>query len=82
VLASRRVVNLTWYDNPPDAPAPGQYAAVDYVAAWGDGTVECGYVVWFRQGENPFRLVRQEQNFVERAAAKSADGLDQFNCPG
>jgi hypothetical protein len=86
VAEGRRVVKVTWYDNPPDAPRAGTYAAVDYTGAYEKMALECGYVVWFHDGAAGWRLVRQEQNLIPRdqAAAMSPEQLAEvkreFHC--
>jgi hypothetical protein len=67
----RRIVRVTWYENPPDAPEPGIYAAADYVASAEKLYFECGYVVWFwRDGR--FRAVRHEKGVASKNNLKKA----------
>jgi hypothetical protein len=59
----RQIGRLTWYSNPPGAPA-GHYGAVDYVASH---TLqdECGYQIWYRPAPDAdLRLIRQETTFL------------------
>ena len=62
----RRVVELSWYDNPPDAPEPGTYVAADFSADFAGLEFACGYLMWRAEPDGSFRLVREEQNFIDR----------------
>jgi uncharacterized protein DUF4019 len=61
-----RIVALTWYINPPNAPAPGIYVAADYERSYSALALNCGYVVWLREGSGRYRLVREETNILGR----------------
>ena len=82
-----RVVKVTRYQDPPNAPGPGLYIAVDYAAEHANLAFECGYVVWRRNGAGPFGIVRHERGFVTREVAAKSDAgqLTQFRaqmrCP-
>lgn len=80
------VTRLTWYVNPAGAPRPGVYVAVDYERSYANLTMNCGYLVWYREGEGRYRLTRQENMVVARnAGTPSADELAQLRqasrCP-
>lgn len=64
----RTPVAVTWYDSPAGVE-PGIYAAVDFAGEADKLLLLCGYVVWRRQRDGSFQLVREEQNIVERASA-------------
>jgi len=66
---SRNLVKLTWYDDPPGAPTPGTYVAVDYAATTEKLALECGYLMWMHQGGGRYRLVRQENGRLSKADA-------------
>lgn len=68
-VVSRRVKRVTWYDNPPNAPAPGTYVAADFVSQFENLDVHCGYLVWFAAAPGAFGVMREEENFIERQAA-------------
>lgn len=61
----REVVRITWYDDPAGAPSPGRYAAADYRAAYASGAFYCGYVVWLRQHDGSYRIVREEEGRMD-----------------
>lgn len=63
----RRPVAVTWYDNPPNAPAAGIFAAVDFVGESEKLRFVCGYLVWLRQPDGSWRLTREEEGTLERA---------------
>lgn len=73
----RRVHELTWYDHPPDAPAPGVYVAADFSAEFERLDFVCGYLVWLLQPDGGFRLVREEENFVDAATAARVTAIDR-----
>jgi len=69
----RRLIRVSWYNNPPQAPVPGLYAAVDFNGDFANLHFLCGYVVWLLQTDGSWRLVREEQSSATRADAPDAD---------
>ena len=67
-IRRRTPVAVTWYDSPAGVE-PGLYAAVDFAGEAEKLLMLCGYVVWRRQQDGSFQLVREEQNVIERASA-------------
>ena len=65
-VRARRVTVISWYSDPPEAPEPGLYVAADLNGAFQNVELLCGYVVWKLEADGSFRLVREEQNFLER----------------
>ncbi len=65
----RRVVEITWYKNPEDAPEPGLYVAADFSADFEKAEFVCGYLMWQVQPDGRFRLVREEQNMAPKRAS-------------
>lgn len=65
---AHRIVALTWYVNPPSAPRPGIYVAADYERSYSGLLVNCGYLVWFREGPGRYALVREETGIVARGS--------------
>ena len=59
--ATRTIVGVTFYDDPADAPRLGRHVAVDFRAAYGDRAFYCGYVVWLRQADGSYRLIREDE---------------------
>ena len=68
----RRPVAVTWYDNPPDAPVAGIFAAVDFVGEAKALQLICGYLVWLRQPDGSWRLAREEEGILERSMARNS----------
>ena len=68
--AQRRPVAVTWYDNPPNAPVAGIFAAVDFVGEAEDLQLICGYLVWLRQPDGQWRLAREEEGTLERKVGR------------
>jgi hypothetical protein len=61
---------FTWYRDPPDAPEPGLYAAVDFTGHYADLALMCGYLMWHKLPNGRFRLVREEQNYIDKMGAQ------------
>ena len=68
----RKPVGLTWYDNPPNAPAGGIFAAVDFVGESGKLELLCGYLMWLRQPDGSWRLTREEEGSLDRGELPSS----------
>jgi uncharacterized protein DUF4019 len=74
-LRERRLLRLTWSKDPPGAPVPGIYAAIDIASRHAQVSRECGYLVWHRRSEGgPFKLMRAESNQIDNATADSIAG--------
>lgn len=65
----QQVMRVTWYDDPIGA-APGRYAAADYSASHENAAFYCGYVVWLRQPDGGYRIVREEEGQMNPAEAR------------
>ena len=76
-VRARRVVEITWYNNPPDATRPGVYAAADYSGEFDRLEFVCGYVVWQLQPDSSLRLIREEQNLLTKGAAAKLASIDR-----
>ncbi|MGY1457922.1 DUF4019 domain-containing protein [Luteimonas sp. A534] len=59
--AETRLVRTTWYDNPANAPSLGRYVAVDYGVTYPSQGFTCGYVMWLRQADGGYLIVREEK---------------------
>jgi hypothetical protein len=73
----RRVVEISWYNNPSDAPEPGIYVAADYSAEFEKLEFVCGYVMWRLMPDGTLRLAREEQNLARKRGAKSLAAIDR-----
>ena len=76
-VTARRVTDISWYSDPPEAPEPGLYVAADLNGAFENVEFLCGYVVWRLDADGSFRLVREEQNFLERRPGAKLPPLDR-----
>jgi hypothetical protein len=66
------VTRLTWYVNPVGAPRPGIYVAVDYERSYANLTMNCGYLIWYREAGGRYRLTRPEDSVMARSAGTPA----------
>jgi hypothetical protein len=74
----RRVVEITWYKDPEDAPEPGLYVAADWSADFAKAEFVCGYLMWHATPDGRFRLVREEQNMApKRASGRAIAKIDR-----
>lgn len=86
-VTARKVAKVTWYDNPPQAPEPGLYAAADYVVEAEKLHFECGYVVWHLGSDDRWRAVRHERGVLGKADVsdvspkKLAEYRNMLRCP-
>lgn len=94
VLKRRDVLKITWTKDPPNAPFPGVYAAIDESATYQNVDRQCGYVVIYqRPSGGDLEVMRTENNFIDNASAadiartQSPAELDRLwaslsaNCP-
>lgn len=70
-VRERRINRITWYTDPPNAPRPGLYAAVDLVSTFENIDRHCGYLVFFQEPSGAFLIVREEENYMDRATEES-----------
>lgn len=64
-VVRRDIKKITWYKDPPQEKL-GIYAAVDFSSQFANMNVHCGYVVWAEQSDGSFRLVREEENSIDK----------------
>ena len=76
-VRARRVTHISWYSDPPDAPEPGLYVAADLNGAFENVEFLCGYLMWRLEADGRYRLVREEQNFLERRPGARLAPLDR-----
>lgn len=76
-VRARRVTEISWYSDPPDAPEPGLYVAADLEGVFENLEFLCGYVVWRLDRDGSLRLVREEQNFLERRRGAKLAQVDR-----
>lgn len=76
-VRSRQVTRISFYQDPPDAPEPGLYAAADFSADFAGLDFVCGYLMWHRGADGVWRLVREEQNLVDKQTAENLTKIDR-----
>jgi hypothetical protein len=78
---------ITWYVNPDRAPRPGIYVAVDYELEYPGNAFNCGYLVWFRNSDGSYLIVREESGLLSQSDAaglspeKRAEMHSLLRCP-
>ena len=50
----------------PSAPEPGIYAAADFSGQFESDPIYCGYIAWHRDADGSYRIVREEENFIDK----------------
>jgi len=71
-VIERRLVKITWTKDPAHAPAPGVYAAIDFVSSFKNIDRDCGYLVlYLPSGGGDFTVARDENNFMDNATAQA-----------
>lgn len=86
-ILNRRVLKITWYKDPPSAPEPGIYAAADFAGQFENDPIYCGYVAWHRGVDGTFRVVREEENFIDKGSIANMGQRElralttRFGCP-
>jgi Protein of unknown function (DUF4019) len=59
-VLSRHVRKITCYKDPPSAPLPGIYVAVDYSSEFDQVPIHCGYVAWHRGPNGDYQVIHEE----------------------
>jgi hypothetical protein len=67
-LQERVIRKISWYDNPPSAP-PGLYVAADFESRFEKLALHCGFVIWHRQPDGAFLVLREESNHIDLETA-------------
>src|ERR1700722_718428 len=67
-LLTRHVRKITWYKDPPSAPLPGIYVAVDYSSEFDHVPIHCGYVAWYRGSNGDYQIIHEEENSIDKAS--------------
>lgn len=69
-VIERRIVTVTWTKNPAHAPLSGVYVALDLVSRFANIDRHCGFLVLYQAASGgPFQVMREENNFLDNAAA-------------
>lgn len=69
-VKARQIVKVTWTKDPPRAPAPGVYVALDDVGRFANIDRYCGFVILYQPPSGgSFKVMREESNFLDNATA-------------
>lgn len=85
-VMGRPLLKVTTYTDPPNAPGPGTYVAVDFQVSYERAPFRCGYVMWLRDPAGNISVLRLEDGMItqEQAGSMSAGELEQakqlFRC--
>jgi hypothetical protein len=85
-VKDRPLLKVTTYTDPPNAPEPGTYVAVDFQVAYERAPFRCGYVMWLRDQAGKISVLRVEDGLIaqKEADAMAAQELEQtkqqFRC--
>ena len=66
-VEAREIKKITWYNNPEGSASPGIYAAIDFEGHTEKANIYCGYVIWQEVENSKFVLLREEQNYIDKA---------------
>jgi hypothetical protein len=73
-VISREISKITWTKDPPNAPKPGVYAAVDLVSRFRNIDRHCGYIILYQEPSGgSFEVTREEGTFMDNATALKAE---------
>ncbi|MGY0504921.1 DUF4019 domain-containing protein [Luteimonas sp. e5] len=70
-LQPEPALKVTPYIDPPGAPEPGIYLAVDFQASYARAPFRCGYVMWLHDRQSRLSILRIEDGFVDADQAAS-----------
>lgn len=85
-LLNSKILQITIYDNPPSAPEPGIYVAVDFSQQYSRIPYYCGYMIWFQETADVFKIIRQEISILDQQTFDRIDAeqlqqvLRQLGC--
>ena len=81
------MLKITWYKDPPSAPEPGIYAAADFSGQFENDPIYCGYLAWHRGADGQYRIIREEENFIDKRSIAKLSQLEvnalatKMGCP-
>jgi hypothetical protein len=67
--ATRQVFRISWYPNPPSAPEPGLYVALDFASVTLTGGFRCGYVVLQKKANDMISVARTDETRIPKSMA-------------
>jgi hypothetical protein len=73
-VIERRQVVTTWTKDPPSAPVPGVYAAIDLTSRFARIDRHCGYLILYQPpAGGAFRVMREEDSYMDNATARQIE---------
>ncbi len=73
-VKERRILLVTWTKDPPVAPYPGIYAAVDLASRFANVDRHCGYIVLYQPPTGgSFVVMRRENTYLDNATAQKME---------
>jgi hypothetical protein len=82
---SHKVMKLTWYKDPQNAPEPGIYAAADFVDHY-DKATDCGYLSMHQKPDGSFLVIHEQDGFIPNQSnmtpAQIAEYKTKLGCVG
>lgn len=75
---NRVIKKITWYKDPPSA-TPGIYAATDFGSRFENIDIHCGFIGWHKQSDGSFKVVREEQNYIDKKQQEKMDKATMAN---
>jgi hypothetical protein len=82
----RTFTRVSWYESSPDNALPGIFVTVDYSSIFTNIDIQCGMLMWHKNVDGNFELIREQNNFIDKETQKklSASEIEQtrdkFGC--
>lgn len=85
VAVSHKVMKLTWYKDPQNAPKPGVYAAADFVDHY-DKATNCGYLSMYQEPDGSFLVIHEQDGLIPNqsnmTSAQITESKAKLGCVG
>ena len=59
---------ISWYENSPEESLSGVFASVDYSSVYTNVDIACGNLMWHRNDDGNFELIREQENFIDKSS--------------
>lgn len=67
-VLDRTYTRISWYESSPDNALPGVFATVDYSSIFSNIDIQCGMLMWHKNADGNFELIREQNNFLDKEA--------------
>lgn len=77
---------ISWYENSPEESLSGVFATVDYSSVYTNVDIACGNLMWHRNDDGNFELIREQENFIDKSSQEKlseteiAETKTKFGC--